>query len=132
MIPFSTLIGVNRTTGTKIIEVSQEALFSILKPLIERIEVDETWYRKQYADVDEAITDGYFESAAEHYKQNGYYEDRMPRNIMVDEKWYLDTYKDVADAVKAGRLYSASQHFLSTGFKEGRLPSPGWSLTAKA
>jgi hypothetical protein len=111
-----------------VVEIVEDRLKQVLIPVISRIEFDEEFYTKSYADVAEKLRAGELSSARDHYIRFGYFEDRLPRSIAVDENWYLKTYTDVAEAVANGVLLSGKQHFLTRGFKEGRLPSEGWTL----
>ncbi len=118
----------NVPNGDAVVEVSERRLREALAPLIEQIEVEEIWYRRNNIDVDEAIRKGIFKSAADHYRVAGYFENRQPRSAQVDEVWYLNEYPDVADAVTRGIFKNASDHFSVAGFKEGRSPRKGWTM----
>jgi hypothetical protein len=107
---------------TAYVAVDRQHFGRILQPHIERIKLDEAWYLTRYPDVREGIERGDFSSASEHYIKVGYYEHRMPRDIVVDEDWYLEQYSDVRDAVAKNVFTSAQAHFATAGFKEGRFP----------
>ncbi len=125
--PYGSLVGVN-VRGQAFVEVLKTQLHQLLRPLIRAIEVDEDWYVATYADVAEAIRHGTISSGTEHYRQAGYFEDRMPRRIDVDERWYRSAYPDVDRAINERQVETAQQHFETDGFREGRLPSEGWRL----
>ncbi|TLU70563.1 hypothetical protein [Lichenicoccus roseus] len=112
----------------QLVSVVRDRLIEILRPILERIIVDDEWYRRNYLDVQAAIAAGEWRSAQEHWVIAGYFEDRLPYPIEVDEGWYLDSYPDVADAVDAAAFADAQQHFMRSGFREGRLPYRGWTL----
>jgi hypothetical protein len=123
--PYSTLT----TYGEgPFVQVLESNLHRILRSILEQVEVDERWYRDKYRDVDEAIASGKFDSAREHYEKTGYFEGRLPRDVVVDEKWYLAAYSDVREALKRGRFSSGQEHFERDGFREGRQPYDGWKL----
>jgi hypothetical protein len=125
---YNSILGVTGNGGGRYIEVLESKFHEIIRTLLEEVNVDETWYRETYADVEEAIREGKFPSARDHYITAGYFEDRMPHWIGVDSSWYLESYRDVAEGIRLGKVASAEEHFRMAGFKEGRLPFPGWSL----
>jgi hypothetical protein len=55
-----------------------EDLLDLIRHLLVAIAVDETWYRQNYLDVNNAIEAGNFESSSHHYIQHGYFENRQP------------------------------------------------------
>jgi hypothetical protein len=89
---------------------------------VARILFDADWYVTRYPDIAEALSSGKLGSAHEHYTQRGYYEHRMPYEIIVDEAWYLDAYPDVKDAVDKAVFKGGQAHFDALGYREGRLP----------
>ena len=125
--PYGSLVGVN-ARGHAFVEVVKSQFHDLLRSLIKAIEVDEDWYLSTYADVAQAVREGQFSSGCDHYRQSGYFEDRMPRRISVDEAWYRWTYADVEKALNERHFTSGQQHFEKDGFREGRLPSEGWRL----
>ena len=84
--------------------------------------VDELWYLAAYPDVAEAVQNGVFANAAEHYAIFGLLECRLPRYIAVDETYYLTNNGDVRLAIERGDWTSAQAHFEAAGYREGRLP----------
>jgi hypothetical protein len=42
------------------------------------IDVDEPWYVSEYQDVRDAVNNGFFPSARDHFLEAGYREGRMP------------------------------------------------------
>lgn len=128
MTPYGQLIqGIDGDQDHKI-AVSFRALKKILLPLISKILVDEDYYLKTYEDINDAIKSGKIFSAKEHYVNNGYFENRLPRFFQVDEDWYLSHYQDVGDAINEGKWGSGQAHFTAAGYAEGRYPSADWGL----
>jgi hypothetical protein len=97
---------------------------TLIRTLLQGIEVDEAWYLKQYPDVAEAIRNGVIKSAKDHFLNDGYFKGRMPFEIKVDEAWYLAQNPGVAEYIARGDLRSAQQHFTENGWREGRKPWP--------
>jgi len=110
--------------GELTVSASYTQFTSLIRTLLQGIEVDETWYLRQYPDVAEAIRKGVVASAREHFLNDGYFEGRIPFMIPVDEAWYLEQNPGVADYIARGELESAQQHFNDNGYREGRKPSP--------
>ncbi|HTQ71933.1 MAG TPA: hypothetical protein VMH92_10625 [Acidocella sp.] len=110
------------------VELQEAKLFSLIRVLLEAVEVDEAWYLKTNPDVAAAVQSGALKSGRSHYIVSGYFENRLPRPVEVDEDWYLAEYPDVAESIRTGAVVSASAHFERNGFLEGRLPCEGWSL----
>jgi hypothetical protein len=104
------------------IELTGDQLRSLIKKLLVYISVDERWYRSTYSDIDRAIRSGEVPSAKEHFVSDGYFEDRLPSQVLVDEEFYTRRYPDVAQRIDDGEISSAQEHFESHGFSEGRLP----------
>lgn len=88
------------------------------------IAVDEEWYLSEYPDVRAAVQAGQFKSAADHYRNNGFKEKRLPAKPKVDEDYYLRSNADVANAVRSGQFKSGYEHYIKFGHLEGRKPSP--------
>ena len=128
MVSYGYLIGAGAGAAGRFVEVREDRLRQILRPLLGNITVDEDWYRGTYGDVEQALQAGTYRSARDHYVAEGYFEDRLPRRVAVDEPWDLNEYADVAEAVRRGAMLSAQEHFFRSGFREGRLPCAGWSL----
>lgn len=110
--------------GKAWVKMTYDDFEALLRKFLNAVEIDETWYRTTYADVDQAIRDGVVKSARDHFVASGYFEGRLPCEVAVDEDWYFKTYPDIAAAVKAGEVGSAREHFLAFGYAEGRLPAP--------
>jgi hypothetical protein len=108
--------------------VAAELLRALMAPMIGAIVVDEDWYLDTNPDVAAAVRQGVLRDGAEHYRQSGYFEDRMPYRIVVDEAWYQEQYEDIARAVANGLFESGQHHFESVGYREGRYPFPGFAL----
>lgn len=86
--------------------------------------VDADWYLAQYPDVRAAVQTGRFRSAKDHYRKDGFKENRLPVRPQVDEEYYLQANPDVAEAVRAGKVKSGYDHYLAFGYAERRKPSP--------
>ena len=111
--------------GELTINASYHQFTSLVRTLLQGIEVNEAWYLTQYPDVAEAVRDGIVNSAREHFLNDGYFEGRAPFPIQVDEAWYLEQNPGVAEYIARGELESAQQHFEEYGYREGRKPFPG-------
>jgi len=114
------------------VAVDAHFIFDLMMPLLEMIHVDEAWYLSTYPDVGAAIQNGVVPDANSHYCRFGYYEHRMPYQILVDELWYLNEYPDVRDAVTSKVFGTGQNHFEQLGYKEGRIPYAGFHLQSKA
>lgn len=99
---------------------SRDILEWFLDLMARSIPVDETFYRRENSDVDEAVAKGEVISGAAHFIEHGFYEDRCPCDVQVDEEDYLLRYPDVAEAVRAGAVASATAHWLEYGRFERR------------
>jgi hypothetical protein len=110
------------------VQISEEFFLDLMRSTIDKIYVDEEWYRYSYTDIDSAISSGRFQSARQHYVEFGFFEDRLPRFIEVDRDFYLETYPDVSASIRSGTISSPQWHFDNYGFREGRLPRNGWRL----
>jgi hypothetical protein len=117
---------------TQYVAVDKDHLVDFMKPTLSRISVDSNWYLQANPDVADAIAKGIVADARDHYVTYGYYEHRMPYEIIVDEAWYLVQYPDVGEAVAKGLLASGKEHFYAAGFKEGRLPQPSFTFKVVA
>ena len=129
--PYATLINKKillPSQKTNYIAVETHFLVQALKSQIETVMVDEDWYLTRHPDVQVAIKDGVVKNAREHYALHGFYEHRLPYEIVVDEGWYLSQYDDIKKAVVEGVFTSGQAHFEKLGYREGRLPSPGFRL----
>lgn len=108
----------------KSITISLDDLRKLLPIALASVEVDEKWYVAQVPGLGEALKNGAFASASEHYCLHGYLEGRPPRKPTVDEDYYLKNYPDVAQAVNSGKERSAHEHYVTSGYAEGRNPVP--------
>jgi hypothetical protein len=109
--------------GRSVMIMNEDEFLAIIQMLLSSIRVDEEWYRRKYPDVALAIDAGLFKGAQDHFVENGYFEERVPYQIMVDPEFYLSAYPDVADSIRAGLFRSAQDHFERVGYQEGRLPA---------
>ena len=111
-------------TNGVVVTMSVEDLRKVLRVALATVHLDEKWYVAQVPGLAEALQNGDFESAADHYQNHGFLEGRPPEKPSVDEDYYIKTYPDVAQAIKAGKLKSGYEHFVTTGYAEGRSPTP--------
>lgn len=114
------------------VAVELHFLAQALQAQISSVYVDEAWYLKRYPDIASAIALGQIKHAAAHYQLHGYFEHRMPHEILVDEDWYLNEYPDIKKAVQNKIYQFGQQHFEELGYKEGRIPYPNFSLKTLA
>jgi hypothetical protein len=61
--------------------VDRESVMKALRLFVRAIPVDEEWYRTSYPDAAQAISEGAFVSASEHFTDFGYFEGRSPRPL---------------------------------------------------
>ena len=123
--PFTVLKGAIRLLSVKgqlKVDMSYDELLDLIKTFLRAVPFEEGWYRAAYPDVEEAIRNGAYRSAQQHFVDHGYFEGRRPFPLAVDEAWYLKTYPDVGESVKSGLVESALDHFERHGYEEGRLP----------
>ena len=123
--PFDLLrrsVEISTVRGELRVSLSYDDFIKLIRLMISGIEVDESWYRRQYEDIGHAVRDGHLNSAKQHFIDDGYFEGRLPFPIEVDSTWYLRTNPDVADSVRQGVVRSAQTHFEEDGYREGRLP----------
>ena len=116
------------STRTGYIAVDQVLFFELMARRLVDVPVDEDWYFATYPDIREAVTAGSVSNAAHHYARFGYFEHRMPRNIVVDPVWYIEAHPDVGEAIARKIYNSAQHHYEIAGFREGRLPYAGFNL----
>lgn len=114
------------------VAVDEHFLQQLMLPLLDLIKVEETWYLKQYPDVEAAIINGVVPDAKTHYTRFGYFEHRLPYAIQINESWYLEEYPDIRDAVAAKAFTSGQHHFETVGYREGRFPYPGFEFQTVA
>jgi hypothetical protein len=122
---FETIRGsleISTVRGELRVNISYENFISIIRTMIQGIEVDEAWYARTYEDIGSAIRDGRIRSARQHFVDDGYFEGRLPFPIEIDEEWYLTENPDVAESIRKGDISSAQDHFDEDGYREGRLP----------
>jgi Ca2+-binding RTX toxin-like protein len=87
---------------------------------------DEAYYLANNADVAQAIQNGFFTSAYQHFELFGAAEQRNP-NAYFNAEEYLAANKDVAVAIANGSFESAFQHYEMFGAAENRTPSQDFS-----
>jgi len=83
---------------------------------------DEEFYLSQNQGIEDAIADGTFASAFDHFERAGQFEGRAP-NPIFDTAYYLSVNPDVATEVEAGTT-TAAAHFVNFGQFENRTPNP--------
>jgi hypothetical protein len=120
----------NEATASNV-SISRDVFLLILESALRgSVIFNAEYYLKKYSDVKLALDRGAIESPDEHYFLTGYFEGRLPRQILVDERFYLKANPDVAAAIRNGAVRSAQAHFEIAGYGEGRLPYEGFSLLA--
>jgi hypothetical protein len=82
---------------------------------------DQNYYLTHNPDVLQAVLNGVFASAEEHYVLFGESEGRMP-SAYFDPTGYFASNPDVLSAVQAGVFATGLQHFEEFGVFEGRTP----------
>ncbi|MBO0348436.1 hypothetical protein J0895_04815 [Phormidium pseudopriestleyi FRX01] len=80
---------------------------------------DESYYLAQNPDVVEAVNQGGFSSAFQHYQILGASEERAP-SYLFDPQYYAQQNPDVVAAVEQGEFRSLVQHFIEVGAIERR------------
>ncbi|MBH5399929.1 hypothetical protein HZZ13_19360 [Bradyrhizobium sp. CNPSo 4010] len=123
VVPYGRLKELLSFDGRRDLVLAPEQVLNAIKLLLRGVEVDETWYLNEYADVKEAVNQGAFRSARHHFIENGYFEERRPFPVVVDDDWYGRAYPDVAEGVEFGEISSFQEHFEMYGEREGRFPS---------
>ena len=84
---------------------------------------DETWHRRAYPNIAQAIQDGMFSSAFDAYCRGGN-QDRSP-HWLFDEMYYRRRHPDLLnDALAEAGLANGYDHFLQHGNREGRIGHP--------
>jgi hypothetical protein len=116
------------TQRTNYIAVETHFLVVALQKQVESIHFDENWYLTRYPDIQIAIHDGKIKTGHEHYVFHGFYEHRLPYNIIINEPWYIEQYEDIRRAVMNRDFESGQNHFEELGYREGRLPYPNFTL----
>ena len=71
-------IEISTVRGELRVNILYENFVTLLRQLIQGIEVDEAWYLKQNPDVADSIRNGSVSSAQEHFERDGYREGRLP------------------------------------------------------
>lgn len=83
---------------------------------------DEQFYLAQNQDVEEAIAEGLFQTAFEHFSRYGQFERRHP-NPIFDSEYYLAQNPDIQSEVEEG-ITTVAAHFVNIGQTENRSPNP--------
>ncbi len=92
---------------------------------------DPVWYRGRYQVVRQAIDDGIWRWALEHYLQNDTPTQFDPVSAF-SESYYLARYDDAAGMVDRGEIRNAFAHFVRHGVAEGRSPSESINISRYA
>ncbi len=108
-------------SGQGEVTLARKNFEELIKNIAAKNKFDEKWYLDTYPDVRQAVRDGLFASAHEHYIERGYFENRIPSRPNFNADAYLRRYADLqhlrgADDIEA----SAYDHFRRYGFREGR------------
>ncbi len=84
---------------------------------------DEDLYLRTYLDVNTAIEDKGFDSAAQHYLAVGYFEGRRNPTATFDEQWYINNYSNIFEEITENSLAGALDHYLTIGMQDGYAPN---------
>ena len=109
--------------------LNRSYLTELLRPQIEQIHFDESYYREKNPDLRDAEARGDIFDLHLHYLSIGFFENRLPCAVEVDGVFYARAYPDVAVALLESRTLSFQFHFDTSGFAEGRLPRAGWRFS---
>jgi hypothetical protein len=110
--------GVKTDAGTY---YPQEVVDRLFEVIARSIPVDEGFYLASNPDINDALKAGDISSAAQHFVEHGFYEDRLPCSVLINEDDYLARYPDVAAGIEDGSLASATDHWIRYGRFEGRV-----------
>jgi GT2 family glycosyltransferase/glycosyltransferase involved in cell wall biosynthesis len=88
---------------------------------------DPVWYLERYPEVRQAIADGTWRWAIEHYSCNATPTAFDP-SPEFSEAWYLARHADAADMARHGHIRNGYAHFLRHGVAEGRALSDAADL----
>jgi hypothetical protein len=107
--------------GHKTLTCDRDGFVTILTEMLKAAPFDEEWYLERYPDVAQAVENGEFVSAREHYVRFGYFEGRLPGLNGFDFRAYCALYPDLADILfEPGSDGKAKAHFIEYGYREGR------------
>jgi len=126
-VPFAELkprLQVNPRRGRLLVDVEIDDFLDLVKQILRAVPVDEAWYRNIYPAAAKSIDSGTFASANDHYAGLGYFEGRLPFDIVVDDAWYVSRYDHVRAGLERGVASSAKDHFMRVGYTEGCRPTP--------
>lgn len=130
--PFASLLNrklvVLSASSPDYVAIDRHFFYEILRPIIDRIRIDCDWYMAAYPDVAEAVSKEIVTDARDHFRRFGYFEHRMPYQILIHEDWYVEQYPDVRDAIERRAFTSGQNHFEVSGYREGRMPFPNFEL----
>jgi len=91
------------------------------------VRFDPVWYLERYPAVRQAIAEGAWRWAIEHYSCNATPTEFDP-SPAFSEAYYLARYEDAAGMVRRGEIRNGFAHFLRHGVAEGRSPGPSIDL----
>ncbi|MBS0016537.1 MAG: pre-peptidase C-terminal domain-containing protein [Arthrospira sp. SH-MAG29] len=83
---------------------------------------DEQFYLAQNQEVEEAIAEGLFQTAFEHFSRYGQFEGRHP-NPIFDSEYYLAQNPHIQSEVEEG-ITTVAAHFVNIGQTDNRSPNP--------
>jgi hypothetical protein len=109
--------GIKTEKGTFYPQAVIDRLFDVLA---RSIPVDQEFYFAKHPDIEQAWKSGEIASAAHHFVEHGFYEGRLPCNVVIDEDDYLQRYPDVAEGLETGLIESATDHWIRFGRFEKR------------
>jgi len=104
------------------VRLTKQTLRGIAAQMVRCVVVDENWYLETYPGIKAAIANGSVTSATAHFRENGYFESCLPKDMQVDEAWYRERYPDVVQRIADGVFDSPQHHFRWQGYSQGRLP----------
>jgi hypothetical protein len=122
--PFKQVLGVLGIThldlNSRKVQVSVEGLLRLLSVILNRVKVDEEWYKERYVDVSASILSRDTDSAGAHFRLSGYLEGRLPCKLAFDPAYYFAQYSDLASTFAASDVNELRVHYETKGYFEGR------------
>ena len=119
--PYSALKeGIGVSPDGDLVVMSRDMFRMFVVALARAAQFDAAWYRREYPDVEAAISQGDLANELDHFATFGYEEGRAPARMAVAEPWYREAYPDVDEAIRDGVLASAEDHYNDIGYLEGR------------
>ena len=109
--------------GRSILTVQRIPLTELAIVLAQQAAYDESFYLKQYPDVEKAIARGVFKTGREHFLQFGFLEGRCGSLEHFDARAYYDANPDLQKVFKTFDADELRKHYLDMGCAEGRFAS---------